>query len=108
MNKKDINTAINACSNKTIQEEVLKVLILTIMIVIVIIVTNNSNLKLEIQKYNMACVSKSQDFKTKMLKSQQYITCHELLSPEWIYTEPLNNMLHKAKHARSKNTQLQG
>ena len=41
---------------------------------------------------------------TKMLKSQEYSNCLELLSEEWImgYTEPPNNMLHKAKHTSSR------
>ena len=39
-----------------------------------------------------------------MLKSQEYSNCLELLSEEWImeYTEPPNNMLHKAKHTSSR------
>ena len=40
---------------------------------------NNSNnyVKLEMEKCNMACVSKPR--KTKMLKSQEHCNCHELL-----------------------------
>ena len=43
-----------------------------------------NDVKLEIEKYNMACVRKTSKKKTKMLKLREYSNCHEPLSQEWI------------------------
>ena len=43
-----------------------------------------NDVKLEIEKYNTACVRKTSKKKTKMLKLREYSNCHEPLSQEWI------------------------